>query len=191
MLNGKVRDTNVAHLAGANKLLHLAPSVEIVPVLIDLLLARDSRSRPVNKVQVHVIGAQVLQAGVNGLADALVVGVVELRREPDLVARNARVLDALADCFLISVGRCRVQVAVSSLQSSFNSLCNFAGLGLPGTQSNGGDFVSRVKGVGASERRRDEALAKRDGWERCSGCGAVCHDVRRVLSARHDALISQ
>ncbi len=150
MLNGKVGDANVAHLAGANELLHLAPGVEVVPVLVDLLLTGHGRGWPVNQVQVDIVGAEVLQALINRLADALVVGVVELGGEPDLVASNARVLDALAYFFLVTVRGGRVYVTVSSSKSRLNSLGNLVRLRLPRSQPNRGNLVTRVERVGTS-----------------------------------------
>ncbi len=131
VLNGKVGDTNVANLARANELLHLAPGVEIVPVLVNLLLAGDRRGRPVNEVQVDIVGSEVGQAVGNGVADALVVRVVQLGGDPDLVARDARGLDALADFLFVAVGGGGVDVAVAGAQSSLDGPGDLIGLGLP------------------------------------------------------------
>lgn len=68
------------------------------------------------QVKVDVVGAEVLKRVLERLLDALVVGVVELGREPDLRPRDARVDDALADLGLVAVGGGRVDVTVAGLQ---------------------------------------------------------------------------
>jgi hypothetical protein len=57
----------------------------------------------VHEVQVDVVCLQVLQRGCDALVDALVPGVIELGGDPDLLAGNARVNDALADLCLVAI----------------------------------------------------------------------------------------
>lgn len=168
VLNGKVGDTNVADLASINQLLHLAPGVDIVPVLIDLLLARHRRGGPVDEVQVDIVSAEIGQAVGNGFADALVVGVVQLGGNPDLVARDARGLDALTDFLFVAVRGGRVDVAVAGAQSSLDSLGDLIGLGLPSSETNGRDLVARAEGKGASARLVRARVGRLNGGVRAS-----------------------
>ena len=62
VLDGKVADTNVLHLARAHQLLHLAPRVDKVPALEVLgQVVRVGARRPVHQVQVNVVDAQALE----------------------------------------------------------------------------------------------------------------------------------
>lgn len=148
--DAKVGDANVADLAGADELLHLAPGVDKVPVVVVLLLAGHRRAGPVHQVQVDVVGAQLAQAVGQGLGHALVVRVVELGRQPDLLSRDARLLDALAHFLFVAVRRRRVNVSVACLERCLDGGSNLSGLGLPCSQADGGDLVSRVEGKGAT-----------------------------------------
>lgn len=172
VLDGKVGHANVADLAGADQLLHLAPRVDKVPVLVDLLLARHHRRGPVNQVQVDIVGAELGQRVVERRGDALVVDVEELGGQPDLVARHARVLDARADLGLVAVGGRRVDVAVAGLEGGLDGGGDLVGLGLPGAEANGGDLVARVEGKGLTSARRvrtrggRKETEKRPRWRR-------------------------
>lgn len=75
-------------------------------------------------------------------------GVVELGRQPDLVARHARGLDARADLLLVLVGKGRVDVAVAGAQGMLDGLGDLVGAGLPGPEADGGDLIAGVEGVG-------------------------------------------
>lgn len=149
--DGEVGDTNVLGLARGQHLLHLAPRVDVVPVVMDLLVvAGDERAGPVDQIQVDVVGAQVLEGVVNGLGHALVVRVVELGGQPDLVAGHAGGLDAVADFLLVAVGGGSVDVAVTSLEGGLDGSVDLVGLGLPRAEADGGDLGARVEGEGAA-----------------------------------------
>ena len=53
--------------------------------------------------QIHVIGPEGFQRGVNALRDAVVPCVVELGGQPDLVAWYARRLDTGANLGLVTI----------------------------------------------------------------------------------------
>lgn len=110
----KVRNTNVPHLTRLHQLLHLAPSITEIPILIVLLsIFRRRRARPMDQVQIHVVGAELLEALGQRLGHTLVPRVVELGGQPDLVARDPRCLDAIADFPLVAVTLGGVDVAVA------------------------------------------------------------------------------
>ena len=163
VLDAKVGHTNVADLARADELLHLAPGVGEVPVLVVLLLAGDGGAGPVHEVQVDVVGAELGQAVSDGLGDTLVVGVVELGGQPDLVAGNARGLDALAYFFLVAVGGGSVNVTVAGLEGGLNGGTDLSGLGLPCSETDGGDLVAGVEGKCATGKSMTMLAIAADG----------------------------
>jgi hypothetical protein len=71
----------------------------------------------VDEIQVDVVGAQVLERGVDALGDALVPWVVQLGGEPDLAAGYAGGLDAGADFGLVLVGEGGVDVAFGEVRN--------------------------------------------------------------------------
>ena len=108
-----------------------------------------------DEVQVHVIHIQALQRGGDALFHTLVPWVVELGGDPDLFARHARVLDALADFVLVAISERSVNVPVAGLQGGADGLPNFVGLGLPGSEADSGDFVALGElSVGFAEPRK-------------------------------------
>jgi hypothetical protein len=94
----------------------------------------------VHQVQIDVVGLEILERRGNALLDALVPGVVKLGGDPDLFTGDARVLDTETDLVLVAVGKSSVNVAVASEESSLDGLANLVGLGLPGTETDGGDL---------------------------------------------------
>lgn len=149
ILNSKVGDTNVPDLARSRKLLHLLPGLDEVPIWQVLLqIGGISRAGPVHQVQINVVGAESLQRGIDALLDTLVPWVVELGGQPDVFAGHTRVLDALANLGLISICKSSIDVAVARLQSMLDCSANFAGGGLPGAETDGGDLVPSVEGEG-------------------------------------------
>jgi len=71
--------------------------------------------------------------------------VVQLGRQPDLVARHPRRPDALADLLLIAVGEGRVNVSVARPQRRRDRLLYLARLRFPCAQADGRDLVARVE----------------------------------------------
>jgi hypothetical protein len=96
--------------------------------------------RPVHKVKVDIVGLEVLERRGDTLFDALVPGVVKLGGDPDLLAGDTRVLDTETDLSLVAVGESSVNVTVTSEESGLDSLANLVGLGLPGTETDGGNL---------------------------------------------------
>ena len=101
-----------------------------------------------HQVQVNVVHTEILQGRGKAILDAVVPGVVELGGEPDLLTRDTGVADTGANLGLVAVGQGSVDVTVARLQGILDSHAHLVGLGLPGTQTNGGDLVTGVKGVG-------------------------------------------
>lgn len=139
---------------------------------------------PVHEPQIDVVGAQVLEAVVNGLGDALVVRVVQLGRQPDLVARHTGGLDAGADFLFVAVGGGGVDVTVAAAEGGLNGGLDLVGLGLPCSEADGGDLVACVEREGATvfvsasantkETRGNGELGGRKRcicWVRRCGCG--------------------
>jgi hypothetical protein len=57
--------------------------------------------------------------------------IVQLGRDPDLLARHSRVLDALPDLALVAVRERRVDVAVAGVEGGLDGVADGAGFGLP------------------------------------------------------------
>lgn len=72
----------------------------------------------------------------------------------------------------------RVNMAIALQQSGFDGLSDFVGLRLPGTETDCGNLVPRVQGVGLPT-----------GWELLAkqlSCTSSSHDhVLRMLESRH------
>lgn len=161
VLDAEVGDTDIADLAGGRQLLHLLPGLDEVPVRQVLRqVVGVGGAGPVDQVEIDVVDIQVLQRGGKAILHAVVPGVVQLGGDPDLVAGNAGVLDALADLMFVAIGESSVDVAVALQQGVLDGLAHFIGLGLPGAQADGGDLVARVEGVGLPMRR---SLLEREG----------------------------
>ena len=64
-----------------------------------------SAAGPVDKVEIDIVEAKVLQRGVNALSDTVVPGVVKLGGNPDLLGRDTRVLDTLSNLGFVAVGK--------------------------------------------------------------------------------------
>lgn len=103
-----------------------------------------------DKVQVDVVDTKILEGGFNTLLHTVVPGVVKLGGEPDLLAGHARVLDTGTDLSLVAVSKGSVNVTVALQQGVLDGNPDLIGLGLPSTQTNGGDLITGVKGVGLS-----------------------------------------
>lgn len=73
--------------------------------------------------------------------------IVELRGDPDLLARHSRSAHALAHLGLVAVGKGRVDVPVAGIQRGLDSDARLVLGRLPGTQADGGYLVSRWEGI--------------------------------------------
>jgi hypothetical protein len=98
-----------------------------------------------HEVEVNIVDAQALQRAFDALFDALVPRVVELGGDPDLLARYAGVLDALADLVLVAICKRSVDVSVTCLQSRLDGFADLVGFGLPRSQTNRRDLRSSVE----------------------------------------------
>lgn len=98
-----------------------------------------------HEIQIDIIDTERFQRGVNTLLHALVPWVIELGGQPDLLARDAAVLDAAPYFGLVAVGQRRVDVAVSFAERDLDRLLYFVGLGLPRPESESWDLGSRVE----------------------------------------------
>lgn len=98
-----------------------------------------------HEIQINVVNAERLQRAVDALLDTLVPRVVELGCDPDLLARDARVLDTLTNLLLVAVGKSRIDMAVSSLECGLDSLTDLTRLRLPCSQTDGGDLCAGVE----------------------------------------------
>jgi hypothetical protein len=135
---------------------------------------------PVHQVEVDVIGLEVLEGGINSLSDALVPGVVQLGGEPDLFAGHTGVLDTGTDLGLVAVSQSSVNVAVTGEKGVPHGHADLIGLGLPCSQTDGGDLGAGVEGVGLPIER--EGLVRWSG-----GNEGVSHwDILSVLVRHFD-----
>jgi hypothetical protein len=98
-----------------------------------------------HQIQVDIVDTKRFQRAVNPLLHALVPRVVELGRQPDLLAGDAAVLDAAPDLSLVAVGQRRVNMAVAGAQGDLDRLLDLVGGGLPGPEPDGGDGGARVE----------------------------------------------
>lgn len=92
------------------------------------------------RTEVEVRCLELLERVLEGSLGAALVGVVELRREEDLLAGYARVLDSLADLALVAVRGRSVDVPVARLQGDLDGLLNLARLRLPGAWGKSGPW---------------------------------------------------
>jgi hypothetical protein len=98
-----------------------------------------------HQVQVNVVYAKALQGALNTFLNALVPWVVELGGNPDLLTWYTRIFDALADFFFVAIGKSSVDVAVASLECSFDSFANLARFRLPCPEANRWDLCAGVE----------------------------------------------
>ena len=139
-----VMDVIVAHADGTGaalfvELLHLFPHAEVTVVFTD---------RPVDQIEIDVIGAQALQRC--GKGSLFVFGadfvVPELGGDPDLVARNAAVLNGAADRCFVAIDRCGVDVAIACVQRPAHRIVGFfAVFGTEYAQTQNRDFRTAVE----------------------------------------------
>ena len=85
------------------------------------------------RTKVKVVDAEVAERRLDGAFDVAVRGAPQLRREEDVLARNARRLEPLADLALVLVHEGAVDVSVAVLERDLNGVLDLAGLALPGS----------------------------------------------------------
>jgi hypothetical protein len=114
----------------------------------------------VHQVEIDIVNAQILEGGLNALLNLVMPGIVQLSSEPDLVAGHARVTNTSTNFGFVAVGQGRVNVTIALQEGILDSLPDLIGLGLPSSQTDGGDLVTGVNGVSLPERgKRGEELA--------------------------------
>src|SRR5215208_2307822 len=108
----------------------------------------ERRQRPVDQEQIHVVEAQIGERRVQSPAGVvgLVQSVVELARDEDVVAVDARGANPLTDLYLVAVHLRRVDVPVADLDGLSNRLCGVFGLDLKHPETELRDCVSIVQG---------------------------------------------
>jgi len=99
-----------------------------------------------HKVQVNIVDTQRLQRGGNAVFDAVVPWVVQLSRNPDFLARDTGILDSLANLMFIAIRKSSIDMSIPLLQSNFYSFAHLIGLGLPGSEADGGHLGPGVEG---------------------------------------------
>ena len=75
-------------------------------------------------------------------------GIVELGSDPDLAPGDAGVFDSLPNLLFVAIGQCGINVAISGLQRNFDNVCDFIGLTLPCSQTDGWNLIAGIKGKG-------------------------------------------
>ena len=106
MGDAEIGYTDVPHFACSRKLLHFLPRLDVVPIwMVFLQVARVGRRRPVDQIQINVVGPQGLQRGVDAFLDSLVPRIVQFGGQPDLFSWNARILDSSSNFFLVAVSK--------------------------------------------------------------------------------------
>ena len=106
-----------------------------------------------HQVEIHVISVKILERGVNALSHTVVPGVVQFGGEPDLVAGHARVLDTRTNFGLVAISQSSVNVAVTGEKSVLDGLTDLIWLGLPCSQTDGGNLGASIESVGLPVRR--------------------------------------
>lgn len=108
-----------------------------------------------HQVQVDVVHTQILEGRGNAIFDPVVPRVIELSGDPDLVAGNTGIANARTNLGLVAIGQGCVDVTVALQQGVLDRLADLIGLGLPGSQADGGDLVTGVEGVGLPRGGRE------------------------------------
>ena len=108
----EVEDTDRANETRFVSALHISPSGMVVAV------------RLVQKHQIDVVGAELLEGLLDGIVDIAltVVGDPYPIDEEDIVAVDAELFDALADAFLIAVGLSGVDQTAAAIQSILDAV---------------------------------------------------------------------
>src|SRR5215216_6742396 len=137
----EVRHANRAGTAVIVKLFECLPGGDEVAVV-------ERRQRPVDQKQIHVVEAEIGERRVESLAGVvgLVQSVVELARDEDVAAVDARGANPLADLSLVAVHLRGVDVPVAYLDGLSNRLCGVFGLDLKYPETELRDGVSIVQG---------------------------------------------
>ncbi len=104
-LHREVGYSDRAHLPGLEQCLHVAPRLDEGRTLVvrDGRVVLRVRLRPVHKVEVDVVDAELREGLLEGRVHLVVVLVWELRGEEDVRARDAGLADRFPDVLLVCV----------------------------------------------------------------------------------------
>ena len=91
--------------------------------------------------EVHVVRAQVLEGALDGCGGPLgfVVGVVDLRRDEQVLASDSRGLERRPDLGLVAVHLGGVDMAVADLEGAAHRVVRVLGRDLVGAETEDGD----------------------------------------------------
>ena len=120
--------------------------------------------RPVHEEEVDVVGAQVLEGALDGCGGplGLVVGVVDLGRDEQVLARDSRCLERGPDLGLVAVHLSGIDMAVPDFEGAAHRVVRVLGRDLVGAETENGDGRSRRKHKGRDRGRgRGGACGKR------------------------------
>ena len=123
---------------------------------------------PVHEEEVDVVGAQVLEGASDGCGCpiGLVVGVVDLRRDEQVLARDSRCLERRPDLGLVAVHLSGVDVAVPDLEGAAHRVVGVLGCDLVGAETEHGDGGARRKREGRNRGRGWGVLVGKRGVHR-------------------------
>ena len=152
-----VRQADRACAAGVECVLEGGPGQgDVAPV--------ERGQRPVHEEEVDVVGAQVLEGALDGCGGplGLVVGVVDLRRDEQVPARDSRGFERGPDLGLVAVHLSGVDMAVPDFEGAAHRIVRVLGRDLVGAETENGDGRSRRKHKGRTRGRgRGGACGKR------------------------------
>lgn len=124
--------------------------------------------RPVHEEEVDVVGAQVLEGALDGCGGplGLVVGVVDLRRDEQVLARDSRGLERRPDLGLVAVHLSGVDVTVPDLEGAAHRVVRVLGRDLVGAETENGDGRFRREHQGWNRGRGRGVLGGKRGVHR-------------------------
>ena len=132
------------------RILKAAPRcrVDFLPVRMGLFDAR-----PVDEVQVNVIGAERLEGSIDGSEGLCVAAIHDpvLGRQENVFSCNAGCAHTLSDAVFVSVACRRIDMAVACIECRENAVtCDLTGRGLPGAvaETRNLDTVGHGKAIG-------------------------------------------
>ena len=119
--------------------------------------------RPVHEEEVDVVGAQVLKRALDrgGGPLGLMVGVVDLRGDEQVFARDSRGLERRPDLGLVAVHLSGVDVTVSDFEGTAHRVVRVLGRDLVGAETEYGDGRACREGEG---RNRGRGRGGACGW---------------------------
>ena len=136
MLKFEVGNTNGLSLASLLQLDELLPCLDIGVIFW---------ARPVDKVEIHVVEAELVQRLVEGRSGISLAVIPQLRGDEELLARDAGRGNRTAHAFLVAVDSCGVDVAVAHLEGFEDQLFGLLRVNLEDAEAELGDSVAIVE----------------------------------------------